>query len=87
MNRFFDKWERTKERHPERIVLLHAGGMYVAFDGDAVKLHEMLGMILHPQTREGDLYKCFSRFVSPELDNVISKLIIAGEKLCTIDFR
>jgi len=87
MNRFFKKWERMKKKHPERIILLHAGGMYMAFDDDAVRLNDILGLKIYPHTFEDAEYKCFSRFVSPELDNVVSKLVAAGEKLCTTELR
>jgi DNA mismatch repair ATPase MutS len=85
MDKFFNKWNRVKRRHPERIVLIHAGGLYTAFDEDAEKLHTLLDMKLYTKVKEGAEYKCFCHFISPNLDGVLSKLLSKGEKLCTTD--
>lgn len=74
MNKFFEKWVNVKVRHNERVVLVPASVFYIAFNEDAEKLHEFMGLELNHAKNSDDGFDTFVRFTRFQLNEVLHKL-------------
>lgn len=74
MNKYFIKWTNVKTRHNDRMVLVPASVFYVAFNEDAEKLHELLGLELNHAKNSNDGFETFARFTRFQLEEALHVL-------------
>jgi len=77
----FKTYQSIKQKYPDAIVLLRIADDYTSFNNDAGILHRLTGNRL--QTIQDIGNTC--NFPFAELDNILNKLVKAGNKVALCD--
>lgn len=78
------QYNQIKSRHPNEIVLFRLGDFYEAFNLDAEKLSNILGITLTGRGK-GDKRVPMAGIPYHSLDNYLPKLLKAGEKVALVE--
>lgn len=78
---FFKTYQSVKQKYPDAIILLRTGEDYTSFNDDAQILQQLTGNSL--QTIPGIGNTCCFPFA--ELNNILNKLVKAGNKVALCD--
>lgn len=90
MSPFMKQFNELKEKHPERLLLFRVGDFYEAYDEDATKIGEILGITVtrkfnsKDKGSDGHALK-LAGFPYHALDTYLPKLIRAGERVAISD--
>lgn len=85
-----EQYKELKEKHPEAVILFRIGDFYEAYDEDASKIGEILGVTvtrrLNSKEKGSDGHALkLAGFPHHALDTYLPKLIKAGERVAVCD--
>lgn len=81
------QFSELKEKHPNAILLFHAGKFYTVYNQDAWECNKILGITVQedgPKINEKCLY-AIAAFPHQALDTYLPRLIRAGKRVAICD--
>lgn len=77
----FRTFQSIKQKYPDAVILLRLGNDYTTFEKDANLIHQLTGNSILEIPGIGKT----CRFLFAEMDNILSKLVTAGNKVALCD--
>lgn len=84
-NNMLRKFLDLKKKHPDAILLIQCGDFYVAYNDDAKKVSEILGVVMTNKNDGHGKTLTIAGFPYNALDTYLPKLVRAGHRVAICD--